>query len=111
MKINSELIKKERKVRAWSQQYLAEVAELSLRTVQRIENNGNASTESTKAIAAAFDLEPHHLLLIIQKKSLFGISRTIAVTVLATLTPIFYLSFINRLLDGFGAQDDHLKFV
>jgi len=61
MKIDSKFLKKERKDRAWSQQHLADAANLSLRTVQRIENTGNASPESIKAIAAAFDLKPQDI--------------------------------------------------
>jgi len=61
MKINTNVMKKKRELRAWSQQHLAEVSELSLRTIQRIENTGNASPESIKAIAACLELTPHEL--------------------------------------------------
>ena len=57
MKINSTLIRSERRKRAWSQQHLAKVAGLGIRTIQRIENTGSASPESVKALASVFDLE------------------------------------------------------
>jgi len=57
MKINSELIKSERIKRAWSQEYLATVAGLGIRTIQRIENSGSASLESVKALASVLDLD------------------------------------------------------
>ena len=57
MKVNSQRIKQEREKRAWSQEHLAGVAELGLRTVQRIETTGSASFESVKALAAVLDME------------------------------------------------------
>jgi transcriptional regulator with XRE-family HTH domain len=57
MQINKNFLRTEREKRAWSQSHLAEVAGLSMRTVQRIERGGVASMESTKALAAALDLE------------------------------------------------------
>lgn len=62
MQLNKEQLRREREVRAWSQSHLAEVAGLSMRTVQRIENSGSASLESAKAIAAAFDTRVETLL-------------------------------------------------
>lgn len=64
MKLNIPLIRSERERRAWTQQQLADVAGLSLRTVQRIEATGNGGAESVKAIAAAFDLDLATLLLV-----------------------------------------------
>lgn len=62
MKINASLIVENRKQKAWSQQHLADVSGLSLRTVQRIENNSVASQDSVKAIAIAFGLIPADLM-------------------------------------------------
>jgi len=56
MKLNSSLIRQEREKRAWSQEHLAGVTELAVRTIQRIESTGSASYESASAIAAAFGL-------------------------------------------------------
>ncbi|SQC91675.1 transcriptional regulator, y4mF family [Cedecea neteri] len=47
-------IKALRLSRAWSQEQLAELSSLSVRTIQRIENGGQASLETMSAIAAAF---------------------------------------------------------
>ena len=52
MRINSQLIISERDKRAWSQQHLATVTGLALRTIQRIETNGSGSYESVTAIAS-----------------------------------------------------------
>ncbi|MBR9883422.1 MAG: helix-turn-helix transcriptional regulator [Oceanospirillales bacterium] len=61
MKIDLELVKKLRADKAWSQEELAVAADLSLRTVQRIEKEGRASLESKKAIASAFGIKASNL--------------------------------------------------
>ena len=50
-------IKRWREERYWSQEHLAELAGIGLRTLQRIENGETASRESLKALAAAFDVD------------------------------------------------------
>jgi transcriptional regulator with XRE-family HTH domain len=57
MQIDSNRIRTEREQRAWSQEHLAEVAGLSLRTIQRVETTGSASFESAKSLAAVFELD------------------------------------------------------
>ena len=57
MQIDSNRIRTEREKRAWSQEHLAEVAGLSLRTVQRIESSGAASYESARSLAAVFEVD------------------------------------------------------
>ena len=56
MKLNSTAMRLEREKRAWSQEHLAGVTGLALRTIQRIEATGVASYESAGAIAAVFEL-------------------------------------------------------
>lgn len=68
MKINPKRIANERKCRAWSQQHLADVCDLSLRTVQRIEHSGKASLESTRSIAVCFGLQPRDLMAELPKR-------------------------------------------
>ena len=53
--INLRDIKKMRLERHWSQDQLAEMSGLSIRTVQRIENGENAGLESLKSLAAVFE--------------------------------------------------------
>ena len=57
MKINTRLLKKLREEKAWSQEHLAEVSNLSLRTVQRVESDGNASPETKMALASVLGVE------------------------------------------------------
>jgi len=55
--INLRDIKKMRLERHWSQDQLAEMSGLSIRTVQRIENGENAGLESLKSLAAVFETD------------------------------------------------------
>ena len=48
-------IKKMRLERHWSQEQLAEMSGLSIRTIQRIENGENAGLESLKSLASVFE--------------------------------------------------------
>ena len=51
------LIQKLRLQRGWSQQQLADLSGLSVRTVQRIEQGQVASTDSLKSLAAVFEID------------------------------------------------------
>ncbi|USX15677.1 helix-turn-helix domain-containing protein [Oxalobacteraceae bacterium OTU3CAMAD1] len=57
MKLSAKTIKRLRTERAWSQEQLAEIADVSLRTIQRAEADGSASRETRMALAAAFDID------------------------------------------------------
>ena len=50
-------VQKLRLQRGWSQQQLAELSGLSVRTIQRIENGSAASTESLKSLASVFEID------------------------------------------------------
>ncbi len=63
MMINAEFVRDQRTRRGWTQQQLAEVADLSLRTVQRIENQGVASNESVSALSAVLEVSREALLI------------------------------------------------
>ncbi len=62
MQLNLHLIKQLRNERGWTQQQLADICAVSLRTVQRVEMQGVASLETCKALAAAFVIERAQLL-------------------------------------------------
>jgi transcriptional regulator with XRE-family HTH domain len=51
------LVQKLRLQRGWSQEQLAELSGLSVRTVQRIERGNAASVESLKALGAVFEID------------------------------------------------------
>lgn len=62
MQLNPQLIKQLRTERGWTQQQLAEICAISLRTVQRVEMQGLGSLETCKALAAAFAVDREQLL-------------------------------------------------
>ena len=62
MQLNPQLIKQLRTERGWTQQQLAEICAISLRTVQRVELQGLGSLETCKALAAAFAITREQLL-------------------------------------------------
>ena len=62
MQLNIDKIKQLRESKAWSQSHLADVAGISLRTIQRIEKSGIASLESVKAICASYGIEAGDIL-------------------------------------------------
>ncbi len=62
MKAKSSLIRKYRTERLWSQEQLAEISGLGLRTIQRLEARGSGSQESIKALAAVFNVDADTLL-------------------------------------------------
>jgi transcriptional regulator with XRE-family HTH domain len=64
MKIDSSYIKAQRARRAWSQEHLAEVTGLGLRTIQRIEKTGAASYESARSLAAVFEIDVAELRVV-----------------------------------------------
>jgi len=51
------IVRKLRLEKGWSQEQLAEMSGLSVRTVQRIERGQNPSLESLKSLAAVFETE------------------------------------------------------
>ena len=55
------LVRKLRLEKGWSQETLAEVSGLSVRTIQRLERGGNASLESLCALAAVFEMDVANL--------------------------------------------------
>ena len=57
MQIDAQRLKTWRTDRGWTQQQLADICGLSLRTIQRVELQGCASMETSKALAAAFDCQ------------------------------------------------------
>ena len=61
VKLNSNTIQNLRTAKCWSQDELASASGLSVRTIQRVEKTGNASLETTKALASVFGVNPDAL--------------------------------------------------
>ena len=62
MKIHAQNLKTLRTRRGWTQQQLAEITSLSLRTIQRIEKTGLISLESLGAVCSVFEIQNSELL-------------------------------------------------
>jgi len=58
MKLNYKKIKSLREKHCWSQDELASISGLSIRTIQRVEKTGNSSLETMKALASVFKVDP-----------------------------------------------------
>lgn len=70
MKIDSDLVKKLRTSKPWSQEQLSDATGLNLRTIQRLENTGKASIESVRILANVFEVEPSKLILAEKEQSM-----------------------------------------
>lgn len=91
-------IKKLRLERHWSQEQLAEMSGLSIRTIQRIENGENAGLESLKSLAAVFetnieDSNKKEELEQVRKEEAYiqklkGFYKLIAIAALSMIAPI-----------------------
>ena len=57
MHLKSDIAKKLRTDRGWSQQQLADICSVSLRTIQRLENTNKCSLETLNALLSAFEVE------------------------------------------------------
>lgn len=63
MNIDSTRLRELRTARRWSQEQLAELSGLNLRTIQRLESGAKVSTESLRALAAVFEVPAESLLV------------------------------------------------
>lgn len=63
MNIDSNRLRDLRTSRQWSQEQLAELSGLNLRTIQRLESGAKISTESLRALASVFEVPAETLLV------------------------------------------------
>lgn len=63
MHIDSARLRELRTARQWSQEQLASLSGLNLRTIQRLESGAKISTESLRALAAVFEVPAESLLV------------------------------------------------
>jgi transcriptional regulator with XRE-family HTH domain len=95
--INLRELKKMRLERHWSQDQLAEMSGLSIRTIQRIENGENAGLESLKSLAAVFEInitdsDKKHEIEQVRKEEEYvqnikGFYKLLAIAVLSLVAP------------------------
>jgi transcriptional regulator with XRE-family HTH domain len=63
MLVNSMKMKKLRQSKNWTQQHMADVCGLSMRTIQRVEKDGVASNDTVSAYAAVFEIQASDFLI------------------------------------------------
>lgn len=64
MDIQAEQVRYLRAQKGWTQQHLAEACAVSLRTIQRVEKDGNAANETVSALCAVFEVDREELLVV-----------------------------------------------
>ncbi len=99
MRVDADLIFKERERRAWSQEQLADVAGIGFRTVQRIEASGKASLESVAALASVLDLSIDDLRVDDQESHSFWTGKSalrLKTAIVGTLLLTGMLLALNR---------------
>lgn len=57
MDINAESVKQLRQQRGWTQQHLADACDISIRTIQRVEKEGSASSETLLGLCAVLEVD------------------------------------------------------
>lgn len=68
MDIQASRVRELRSQQGWTQQHLADACAVSLRTIQRIEKDGNAAQETVSALCAVFNVEREELLMVPRKR-------------------------------------------
>jgi transcriptional regulator with XRE-family HTH domain len=96
--INLRALKEMRLQRHWSQEQLAEMSGLSIRTIQRIENGENAGLESLKSLAAVFEIDiidsdKKEEITQIRKEEAYiqnikGFYKLLAIAILSLIAPV-----------------------
>ncbi|MFC4700519.1 helix-turn-helix domain-containing protein [Glaciecola siphonariae] len=57
MEVRGDIVKTMRLEKGWTQAQLAEICDVNLRTIQRVENNGSASLETIMSLCVTFDVK------------------------------------------------------
>jgi len=88
MEVNALVIKNHRTSRALTQQHLAEACDVSLRTIQRVERYGVASSETLMSLSAVFGVDTKELLIKVADDTSNNVHKRINL-VLITMALIF----------------------
>lgn len=96
MEVNAKEIKNLRTGRGWTQQHLADVCAISLRTVQRVERYGNASQETLASLASVFEVAQSTLIVEVSEVEI--INSETETTKGLQLQPIIIAGFFGAIL-------------
>jgi transcriptional regulator with XRE-family HTH domain len=107
--LDSEKLKQIRRDKGWSQDLLAKASGLSLRTIQRIEADAQASSESVLAIASALELSPvvlraasNELSFNMTRKTIVHSLFGLMIISLAVAMLIMLSGGVTLFIDGYG---------
>ena len=98
MEINGETIKRLRTRKSWSQQHLADVCEVNLRTIQRVETMGAAAPETVMALAATLEVDQSALIVDPESHRPYFMPKTDLGVMLLILATTFVGATIGSLL-------------
>ncbi|MEL7033800.1 MAG: helix-turn-helix domain-containing protein [Pseudomonadota bacterium] len=99
-KADAQKIKRWREERHWSQEHLADLAGIGLRTIQRIENGETASQESIMALAAAYNVDVMALSIDQEEEAVKIVAKQNA-KARAALRLSFFIHLASYVLVGF----------
>ena len=98
MNIDGQFVARLRNQRGWSQEQLAEISNLGIRTVQRVEGQGQCSLESRNSLASAFDLTGEELSEGPDKaaaKRMIGTMQLAVICACAICTVLLWAKFVH----------------
>ncbi len=106
------LIKEFRTTRALTQEHLAQLAEVNIRTIQRLESTGSCSRENLRAIAEAFDVDVAQLIETAKRRTEFGAVSPKDIEELTSTNIIVVLHEVNGpkdLINGLAGCDGQIN--
>ena len=106
MKINKISVVALRNSQNWTQEDLAAAAGVSVRTIQRVETMGTGSQETSKALAAAFDVD---IAKITMPEQDWTWTRYTIKILMKTFWPIALTMFVITMLGGILIKNEVIQ--
>ena len=106
MKINKVSVVALRNSQNWTQEDLAAAAGVSVRTIQRVETMGTGSQETSKALAAAFDVD---IAKITMPEQDWTWTRYTIKILMKTFWPIALTMFVITMLGGILIKNEIIQ--
>ena len=106
MKINKVSVVALRNSQNWTQEDLAAAAGVSVRTIQRVETMGTGSQETSKALAAAFDVD---IAKITMPEQDWTWTRHTIKILMKTFWPIALTMFVITMLGGILIKNEVIQ--
>lgn len=110
MKIKPNAVQQYRKSKGWSQQHLADLCSVNLRTIQRVENTHACSLETLNALLSVFEIDRENLIELEKEKVISGNFTKlplfdwrknmglILIFIFLAIGSVFYIYFVQQAL-------------